>query len=446
MKKLILSLALALLTCGFALDTFAQPQMGPEWGETAEIKERMRRSYSFLSETVRNKQYGRAAAYLQDLLANAPKAHVNIYVHGSNMYRTRAEAAEDKAERMVMLDSLALIYDLGIKYFGEQHPDLKKRFIESKAIDYLNINPMDRKGIADRFRSAIEELGNEIDPLLVLAYFNELSIDFKNDDVSTEEFLTEYDRLYPMMVALGTETQVKQWDGILANSGAANCENLEKIYNDRIDADPENEELLGTVVALLNRAGCAGTEFYLKTAELFHKVKPSAQTALIIASYYTEKGDRATALRYFNDALNLATDPADKGKVSINIAGLQLSEGNYREAYNYASRASQADPKNPTAYYIMGMAQASAAKTVENNFDKQTVYWLVVDNMLQARQLAITNPSYGLSVSNLNKNVAEFQTGFPSPEDLFMKGLTDGESYTVNAGWITGKTTVRKRP
>ncbi len=450
MKKLILSLALVLIAGGFAIEAYAQPSvanLGPEWGETDEIKVRMSRAYTLLNENVRNKQYGRAAAYLNDLLTNAPKAHVNIYVYGTNMYRARAEAAEDKAEKMVMLDSLALLYDMGIANFGEQEPALKKRFIENKAIDYLNNVPLDRMGIADRFRAAIAELGNDIDPKLILVYFNELSVDYQNDDVSTEEFLSEYNRLYPMVATLGTETQMRQWDGILTNSGAANCENLEKIFSDRIAAEPENEELLGMVLALLERAGCLGSDFYLKTGEFYYKVKPSAQTALILASYYAEKGDKAAALRYYTDALNLATDPTDRSKVSIQIAASYLSDGNNREAYNYATRAAQADPNNPTSYYIMGMAQASAARTVENDFERQAVYWLVVDNLLRARQLAMANPSYGLSISNLNKGIAEFQTGFPTLEDIFMsKGLEEGASYTVNAGWITGTTTVRKRP
>lgn len=420
--------------------------MGPEWGETDEIKERMRRAYSLLGETVRNKQYGRAAYYLQDLLANAPTANINIYVHASNMYRLRAQATDDKAERMVYLDSLFMIYDKGVEYLGDKNAMYKKRFIESKAKDYRTINPLDRKGIAEHFRTAIEELGNDIDPDLILTYFNELSIDFNNDDVSTEEFLSEYDRLYPMVVALGTESQVKTWDAILGMSGAANCENLENIFRSQIEAEPENAELLEKVVALLNRAGCAGTDFYLKTAELYYNLNPSSKTAIIIAQNYVAKNDNATALRYFNDALNITTDPVERANLSANVAMISLKQGNYRDTYSFASRAAQADPKNPTAFFLMGVAQASAARSLQDEFQRQTVYWLAVDNLQQARQLAIANPSAGLSVSDINKNITEFQTGFPPVEELFMLDMNEGDPYTVNAGWITGKTTVRKRP
>lgn len=450
MKKLILSLAV-LLSFGSAVEALAQARptgLGPEWGETEEIKALTGRSNNLLQENITNKEYGRAAYYLQNLLTYAPKATINIYVRGSNMYRNRAEAATDKAEKMMYLDSLMMMYDMAIENFGEKYPEQRKRFIESKAIDYRLINPLDRQGVAEYFRTAIAELGNDIEPRLILTYFNELSIDYKNDDVSTEEFLMEFDRLYPMVVSLGTDSQVRQLEGILAGSGAANCENLENIFSSRIDAEPENEELLGMVLALLGRAGCMGTDFYLKTGELYFKVNPSAKTAIIIASYYMEKGDNATALRYFNDALAIATDPSDRSDLSLNIAGLQLNEKNYREAYNFASRAAKDNPRNPKAYLIMGMAQAGGAATVQvaDEFERQAAYWLVVDNLLQARQLAIANPAAGLSVSDVNKNIAQFQAGFPTDEELFFQGKQEGTPYTVNAGWITGSTTIRKRP
>lgn len=443
MKKLILSFAL-LFAGGFVPDAFAQ--LGPEWGATDAERSRMQRNYSFLNETIKTRQYGKAAYYLQELMSKAPGAHINIYILGGNMYKTRAEAAGDEAERMVYADSLMMMYDRGVEYFGDTDPLRRRQFIESKAIDYMNFNPLDRKGIATHFRTAIEELGNDVGPGVILAYFNELSTDYRNNDISMENFLLEFDRLYPLVVARGSEAQVKQLEGILAASGAANCEGIEKIYGKQVAERPDDLKLLETVVALLNRADCKDSEFYLKTVVHYYKLNPSGKTAMIIGDIYRERGDMGTAMRYFNDALGGATNSAEKARLSTSIAALQLDEQNYREAYNFASRAAQFDSKNATAFFIMGMAQANGAGAVQDEFRRQTVYWLVVDNLQQARTLAIADPKAGLSVNDVNKNIAQFQTGFPSVEDLFFHGLDEGASYTVDAGWITGKTTVRKRP
>ena len=445
MKKLILSLAL-LLAGGFGVETFAQMQLGPEWGEDPKDRQLMARAYNFMNDNIKSKNYGRAAYYLQQLMEKAPRAHVNIYILGSQMYRTRANAAEDKTEKKVYVDSLMIMYDRGVEYFGDQDPVRKRQFIESKAIDYMNLNPLDRKGIAEHYRTTIEELGNEVSPTVILTYYNELTVDFKNDDVSMEDYLMEFDRLYPLVSSLGTEEQVKQLETMLAGSGAANCENLEKIYGEQVDAKPDDIKLLETVVALLNRAGCTGTDFYLKVAEHYYKVQPSATTAIIIGSYYLEKGDTATAARYFNDALNSETNPVEKAKLSVSLAAQQLNDGNNREAYNYAQQALRNDSQNPNGYYLMAMALANGARSVQDDFGRQTVYWLVVDNLQQARQIAVANPASGMSIGQLGNLIAQFQASFPTVEEIFMRTLDEGASFTVSQGWITGKTTVRKRP
>lgn len=444
MKKLILSLAI-LFTGGFALQSQAQ-QFGPEWGEKPEDRMLMVRAYNFLGDNVRGGNYGKAAYYLQQLLEKAPTATIHIYVQGINLYKARIDKAADRTEKMAMLDSLMIVYDLGIANMSEKDPGTTTRFKQLRAYDYMEYNPMDRQGIAERFRQAITEMGDEVDPDLILIYFNELTTDFKNDDVSTADYLAEFDRLGPIMAQVGTEEKINQLQQIFGTSGAADCTGIEALFGPQIEAEPENAELLEKTVALLNNAGCAGTDFYLRVAELYYKVQPSSTTALILASSYMAKGNNAVAKKYFEEALSGSSDPTERAGISLSIAVMQLNERNYRDAYNYARQAIQSSTHNAQALYVIAMSYAGGASAVQDVFTRQTVYWLVVDNLQNARRVVASSPGGSMSVADLDKSIAQFQASFPTVEELFFQGLDEGASYTVNAGWISGQTTVRRRP
>ena len=441
MKKFFL-ISFVLLV-GFVTQAFAQPpNVGPEWGETQEMRLQNVAEYGYMRRDIQNQDYGSAAFYLQNLLRNAPKGNIGIYTRGVQMYHARLLATQDRGQRAMYLDSLIMLSRKAIELFppqNEQELTLRVSLIRTMAVEFKNVNPTDREGVVRHYRDAIELMGEHADPTVVLEYFNILATDYRDDLVSMEEFLLEFDRLMPIIQSVGSEEQVRQFEAILARSGAANCEGIERIYGNQIDERPDDLRLLETVITLLNRAGCTGTEFYLKVAELYYNVEPTANTALLIASYYSARGDRATAQRYYNQALNNETDPARRAGILISIAAAQLEDRNNQQAYNYARQATQLDSRNAAAFYIMATSIAATAQTIQDQFRRQTVNWLIVDNLQQARQL-------GFTAANIGNQIAQYQANFPSVEELFMRNLDEGATYTVSEGWITGQTTVRRRP
>ena len=68
--------------------------------------------------------------------------------------------------------------------------------------------------------------------------------------------------------------------------------------------------------------------------------------------------------------------------------------------------------------------------------------WLAVDNLSRARQLLPADDPQQAQISSM---IANYSANFPKSEETFMRGLNPGDSYTVNCGWISGRTTVRER-
>ncbi len=147
-------------------------------------------------------------------------------------------------------------------------------------------------------------------------------------------------------------------------------------------------------------------------------------------------------MEYLRIAINNETDPAQKTNFMLQGAGMALSSNSYREAAQFARQAIDNDPDNGLAYFILASAYAGGSGSTCSGFDRQTAFWLVVDNLVQARRLL---PADDPQQANITQMIGNYSANFPKTEETFMRGLNPGDSYTVNCGWISGRTTVRER-
>ena len=309
---------------------------------------------NFLKESCDNKDYNAAAHYLKELLDKCPKASENTFVRGTTLYKNKINRAKSLAEKNVYIDSLMLLYDLRNEYFGD-HPKRGTAYIlDRKAREYLTYKPSDRKGIREAFRAAIEAGGDNTDPETVVAYFSNLCDDYKNtDEVMPDEIIAEYDRLTPFFEKNPEAGEYKgQFDAAFGLSGAASCENLEKLFRGKLEAAPNDEALLAQAVALMSRAKCDG-EFYFSIAEKYYQVKPSSETAMFLAQAFQNKGDYPKAKTYLNEALAVEQDPAERQKLLVRIALVGLVSNDIQGAAAAARQARDLNPEDGVPYFVL---------------------------------------------------------------------------------------------
>ena len=135
-----------------------------------------------------------------------------------------------------------------------------------------------------------------------MAYFSNLCDDYRNtDEVMPDEIIAEYDLLTPFFEKNPAAAEYKsQFDAAFGLSGAASCENLERLFKGKLAAAPDDEALLSQAVALMSRAKCDG-DFYFSIAEKYYQVKPSSETAMFLAQAFQNKKDYAKAKTYLNE-------------------------------------------------------------------------------------------------------------------------------------------------
>lgn len=442
MKKRVYFLIAALFLAGGivkAQDFKDDPKYGPDPAS----REQNVRIFNFFNDAYKAKEYGTATVYLRQLIENAPKASENMYIRGVDIYKNKAALAQTKEERRMFVDSILLIYDKRIEAFGE-NPKRGEAFLRAaKAKEFMQMMPSDRDQLFKLFREALEDK-HPFEPSLAVMYFNSMVESFKLDDVTPEELISAYENLGKRIAechSLEKADAGKALEELFATSGAANCENIEKIYKPKYEADPQNAQLIEQILGLLQRGKCT-SDFYMTMLEKYYVANPKPEIALQLASFFQEKKDFPKAMEYLRVAISKETDPAKKANFLVQASGMTLSGGSYRESANFAQQAINLEPNNGIAYFMLASAYAGGSGSACSDFDRQTAYWLVVDNLVQARKnLAQDDPQQ----AGISQMIGNFSGNFPKTEETFMRGLEPGQSYSVNCGWISGRTVVRER-
>ena len=441
--KFLLSAACALFAvAAMAQQDFSDPKYAV-WGDTPEARQQNILNSNFLKESCDNKDYNAAAHYLKELLDKCPKASENTFVRGTTLYKNKINRAKSLAEKNVYIDSLMLLYDLRNEYFGD-HPKRGTAYIlDRKAREYLTYKPSDRKGIREAFRAAIEAGGDNTDPETVVAYFSNLCDDYKNtDEVLPDEIIAEYDRLTPFFEKNPNANEYKaQFDAAFGLSGAASCENLEKLFRGKLEAAPDDEALLAQAVALMSRADCS-SDFFLATAEKFYAVKPSSNTALSLAQVFQNKHDYAKAMTYLNEALAVEKDDAERQKLLARIGLVGLAANDVSGAAAAARQARDLNPEDGVPYFVLAQCYGLSAASC-GGFAGQATFWAAYDTMSKAVELLPSDSEY---LEHAKSALSTFRNNFPSSEECFFNELQSGARYTVTCGTAAGvTTTVRPR-
>lgn len=439
--KFLLSATFAL----FAVATMAQDFSDPKyaiWGDTPEARKENILNSNFLKESIDNKDFNAAAHYLKELLEKRPQASENTFVRGTTLYKNKINRAKSLAEKRTYTDSLLLIYDLRLVHFGN-HPTRGRAYIlDRKAREVLTYLPNDRAAIRKAFREAIAEAGDNADPESVVAYFSNLCDDYKNtDEVMPDEVITEYDRFSPFFEKNPEAAEYKkQFDAAFRQSGAASCEDLERLLAPRLAANPDDEALLAQAVALMSTADC-GSDFFLTISEKYYEVKPSSQNAMFLAQAFQSKGDYDRAAKYLNEALAVEQDPAEQQKLHARIALVKYVSNDVPGAAAAARQARDLNPEDGLPYFVLAQCYASSAAAC-GGFAGQAVFWAAYDTMSKALEL-LQDDEY---IKHAKASLAGYRSRFPTSEECFFNELKEGARYTVSCGVASGVvTTVRPR-
>ncbi|MBR2325910.1 MAG: enzyme of heme biosynthesis [Alistipes sp.] len=443
-SKIIIGLAFAFLANSASAQDFSDPQYA-KWGDTPEQRKENILASTFLKEELANRNFNQAAKYLQQLLERCPGASENTFARGVALYKQKINRARSLAEKNVYVDSLLLLYDIRLEYFGSHAKRGKAYILDRKAREHLTYRESDREGIRKDFEVAIAaqvETNGTADPELVAIYFKNLCDDYSNDIVDAMTIVNAYDANAKYFENLDpSQAEFKnQFETCFGASGAASCENLQKIFEPKIAATPNDIALLEHTFHLMAKANC-DSDFFISLGEMYYTAKPQSSVAMLLAQKFQDKKNYAKANQYLREALANEADPNERENLLTRIGILEMTTNDYAAAIKTFNESLNVDETEDDglALYFLAQCYVATTKDCSSELAKHAIYWYAYDLVQQAIPLLeVTDAAVAANAKNLANS---YRSVFPTTEECFFAELKEGDPYVLTCGSAKGKTT-----
>ncbi len=403
------------------------------------------RNFSLYSEYYKQDNFRDALPYWKIVFAECPLISSNIYLHGVRMYEDKLEKAQEREMKYSYLDTILMIYDQRIKYFGREGYVLGREGKEYLDIRRDNLEDV-KKGYDMIKRSiALQNEKSQID-ILVICMTASATL-FEGGKLDGEKVIENYALISDILekqIAKNPDDENRQRakeavDNVFATSGAATCEGLIALFEPKFRQTPHDLDLMKKILQLLGQTQCMETELYFEVSTAYHKQEPSARSAYLLAEMNDERKNYEAAARYYKEAVELETDDIEKAKYYLKLGDITYRElGNHSLARTYAIRAKECDPSSGHPYLLIGSIYAASKACGEDELGEKAVYWLAVDYFIQAKRV---DPELS---EIANKNISLYSQHFPDTETIFFHGYKEGDEYLIEC-WINEKTIVRTR-
>ncbi|MEP0266805.1 hypothetical protein [Dokdonia sp.] len=218
----------------------------------------------------------------------------------------------------------------------------------------------------------------------------------------------------------GTDAEM----GILGN-----CENLIPLYNKGYEENKNDINWIRKAAGRLAGKDCTDSDLFQKLVTQLHNLEPSAKSAQYLGILADKKGDNAGAQRYFQQAIDLETDPKEKAKSYYRLAEKARKSGSYGKARGLYNKALAENPSMGRCYLkIAAMYASSVNNCGDSVFDKRAVYWLAANTAERAGRVS---PSLAKTA---NGTAASYRGKAPDKSMIF-NGNRAGQTVRIGC-WI----------
>ena len=475
MKKLFLAfIALVAMTAN-AQNGVSNPY---RFGQ-GEDSTRCIQSISIMNTNVKNKDYKVAYDAWKVLFDEFPVARVDTYTNGIKILNDFIAKEADPAKKEEYIDMLMAVYDQQIKYLGQLQEITKTKLSEGqilgrKAIDLLKYRkdaPVEE--IYNMLAKSVAIEQGQSEYVVTELFMKYSGLKYKNDQSHGEQIIEDYlnasvyivdvldkyhDNIEKCLQKYAEEGDPKDSinagkyskmidssrvaksniDAYFINSGAASCEDLDRIYAPLIEENKGNIEYLNKVITVMAMLRCTNQDAYLAASEYAFEIdpNPTSKAAMGCGYRYFKKGEIEKAMEYFDRAIELEASVTNKSELCYKVADIYYNLNKYGKARSYAQKALALNSKYGAPHIVIAQCYAATSNWSDDNTLNNCTYYLCIDRLERAKSV---DPSVKRDADKL---IAAYKKYTPSNEELFMKGYKVGEKVTIG-GWINETTTIR---
>lgn len=428
-KHLILTILFAVLA-----NVNVNAQEKPEYNKENCDKYRSLYFQYLKQDMVRDAMYFWSLAY--DYCGGMDSLDVKFFTNARAGYLKLHAAEKDAVKKEGLRDTLYWIYDALI-LLEPTNPEWKAKYAT------MLVTEDDKRfgKIDSLYQESLHQLKSESSYYDIRQYFKHLIVNKYNgapaeqkDEVRAfiiEEYLLLSDYCTAAAAekrAKGDEAGAKKYDDAQDFMDkyfiqiVTDCAILTDVVDKKLNTLPQDKELktkkVNGYIALLDKKKCQSTETYAKLLDTLIAIDPNANAYNKTGLYYLQNGQDEKAVDYFQKAVDMEGQGANKDEYLYNLALSQYSAKRYKAAYNTARTVEGANKGK--AMKICGDSVAALANSCgDTTFERKANYWLANDYYKKAAAL-------GEDVST-----GKYLDSAPTDEEIFNEGQSKGSSYSL---------------
>jgi tetratricopeptide (TPR) repeat protein len=419
------------------------PSLNPKYGPDSASRVACANDLSTFVEYMKVNLPEDALPAWRNVFENCPASSKNIYINGVKIFQDKIEKTKNSELQSAYFDTLMLIYDKRIQYFGEEGLVLGR-----KGKDMLRYKSQDYEKAYSTLKQSMELSGKDTDPGVSVGLIETGVLMYKAGKISEKEFLDGY-----ISISEISEQQLKNGgkpelieqlftriNAVVLKTGIANCQEIESAFKDRVISNSAGTTMLSLISDLLIASGCENADFFGEVNEKLIALEPTSDRAYALAWFYIKKEKFEVAISNLKNAIEIETDAEKNAHYYYQMALICNTKMNLQQdAVGYALKAINLLPAWGEPYLVIASAYILGSKDCfEGAFERSCVYWVAVDKCIKAKSLDTKLEE------KANSLISEYSRFFPNNEEVFFRSLQEGNNYTVGC-WINENTTVRVR-
>lgn len=415
-------------------------QNGWNWGEQVDVAKEKNVLYT---DALKAKNYKAALPPLNWLLTNTPDLNPSIYINGAKIYEELAEKEKDAVKKEEFIQKGLDLHDKRM----EIYPDDKADIIDRKATYGYKFYSKDQDKypyLYELYTKAFEANGADMNSGNLVAYMLVIyKYRIAGGDLSDEDVINLYSSISEALneqKSRVTGDQKKKYDKMLdqvdkiltATKVEISCDFVEEKLGPKLGTG-DDLNMAKKIFGLMLAGKCLDSPLALKAAGIVQESEPTYGVAKFMAQKNAQDGNDAKAIEYFEEAAGLTDDNAEKADMYVNVARIQMKNGQKSTARNSARRALSFDPSYSDAYKLIGdlyMGSFNDCKEEKSQVQDRAVFIAAYNEYKKAGNSA---------------SMAAAKAQFPSIEDIFNENKEEGQSITIGC-WINTTVSLERRP
>ena len=398
-------------------------------------EQKCKENLSMFREYYKQKNYADALSSWRWTFRNCPQSSGNIYKNGPKIIKERIKV--DKGNKSAYIDTLMLVFDQRIQYFGKEG-----YVIGLKGYELIGVDKSRSEEALGYLQRSIDLEGNNASVQAVYGYMKAM-VNLQKSGNKTKADVLEAYAVVSEIIDYNIVNESKTTKNFVRYSEKvedlftpyANCDDLIALFSQNFDASIEGINAVKKITKLLENKGCTNEQLFFDASSRLYELDPSASSADKMAKMSIAKGKHSDAIDFAIKAIEMEEVENQKAIYYLGLADAYRNAGSFSLARSAVYSALELRNSWGEAYLNLGNIYISGAKNCGSDFNKSTVYWVAVDAFSKAL-------SYDDTKARASKSINTYSKYFPIKETCFFNGVEVGKSYMIDC-WINKATTVR---